>query len=624
MRHKSDLFFPEIQFAILMNIATRLFLVFLGLSGTLQLLASPTGDRPLCVNITSIVIQPENCNQQNGSITVNHDGTAPFTYQWTGTVSNTNTANGLAAGNYTLKIFDSAGCDAETTLVVTETQAPLLTVDSTRAGGCAGGGFAWVTSSDPTASAVWNSNPPQQGFILQDAPPGNYILTATDSVGCAASVGISLASPLSFTVSTSTTADTCGSADGTATVVADAVGQAPFTYQWDANAGNQTTATARDLPAGTYQVTVTDARGCIASTDATVDLESNLTILADITEATCYQGEDASVRLSVSGGNGNYGFDWQPNVSSSNQASGLTAGTYQVTVRDGEGSECTVTQVVEVGERPQIDLNFDERDPSDCGVNDGAAWVTPTNVQGPYSVRWDSLGVGTSFASGDTANNLYPGVYFVFVTDSAGCSNQQRFILESQDNITVEVDIQQEDDCGLGEGIARATVSGGRRPFRYQWFTFPITQDTASPFAYNLEQGFFFVVVSDQDDCVNVDFFTMPGRPPLEVTGSLAGPEYCDLANGTARVSFEGGTPPYNYQWNTVPVQTTASATGLTAGRYRVAITDQRNCRDTATVFVESEAGFDISAEATPVSCFGEEDGTANVSIQNGGLLLFR
>ncbi len=67
------------------------------------------------------------------------------------------------------------------------------------------------------------------------------------------------------------TQETCaGACDGTATATVGAGGIPPYTYQWDAAAGNQTTQTATGLCAGTYTVTVTDATGCQAQGTVTV------------------------------------------------------------------------------------------------------------------------------------------------------------------------------------------------------------------------------------------------------------------------------------------------------------------------------------------------------------------
>lgn len=605
-----------------MNIAIRLvfFFILVALTQTglaINPEAEIADEKPLCVNITSVTVKAENCGQANGSITVQHDGTAPFTYTWTPNVSSSDVATGLAAGNYKVEIFDDNGCDAETTLVVTETLPPVLQVLSTTDGGCLLGGFATVTSSDPTATAVWSSNPSQMGFNLQDVRPGTFTCTVTDSVGCVAIINAILNDPVPMVLAVTATSDTCGSEDGSATVDVLVSGVAPFRYQWD-DPASQLTRTASNLALGMYEVTVIDATGCDAKETVNIALVDQLQIDIEVTNPRCHGDEDGEIEIRVRGGNGPYNFVWSPDVSRTNRADNLAGGTYTVDISDAMGDACNTTEVIVVTEPNPIFLNFDFDKSSSCGLNDAKLWVNPSNTQGPYTAVWDTFSTGIRFGTGDTLDNIYAGIYWAYLEDSAGCKTAGRVVVTSEDQITVAVDIQQEDDCGLGQGIARALVSGGKRPFKYQWFTFPINQDSESPFAKNLEQGKFFIVVSDANDCVNIDFFEMPGRPPLEAVSRSATSNYCNLANGSARATFKGGTPPYRYQWSTLPVQTSQTAIGLAEGPYRVIISDQNNCKDTAQIFVEDLASFEIQTEAIPISCFGDEDGTASVTIEQG------
>lgn len=569
------------------------------------------------INFTSIQITPENCGMGNGSIVIDHDGTAPFTYTWTGTGGNGKSANNLSAGNYTIKVEDSGGCEAETTLVVTEILAPSLMLQSKTDAGCNRGGTATVVSSDPSATATWNTTPPQTGYTLTNAPAGQYTLTAVDAAGCTSTLDVNIDAPQSMQLGSSTTADTCGSEDGTATVTVLLNGVAPFTYQWGPAANNQTTATANNLAAGQYKVTVVDADGCDASRTVTVQLFSNLTVTADVTPATCFGGSDATVKLNVMGGNGSYSYNWNPNVSTSAIAQNLEAGSYKVTVTDILGNQCETTETITVDQRDRIQFNIAVDAASGCGVGDGSARISPTNVQGPYVTSWDTLGVAMPFLTGvDAATNLYPGIYGVSIIDSAGCTATRRFVVTNDNGIDLEVEILQEDKCGKGEGIARADQSGGTSPFRYKWFAFPAQGNDR--FAYNLEQGDFFVVIADKNDCVSRKFFTMPGRPPLKPAGTNIINSYCDIKNGSARVSFDGGTTPYTYAWNSSPPQNTGTAVNLGAGKYRVVVTDVNGCQDSAVVALIGEAGFTLDMAHEDISCFKRRDGSGTATPVGG------
>ncbi|MEZ4686257.1 MAG: gliding motility-associated C-terminal domain-containing protein [Bacteroidia bacterium] len=199
------------------------------------------------------------------------------------------------------------------------------------------------------------------------------------------------------------------------------------------------------------------------------------------------------------------------------------------------------------------------------------------------------------------------------IEDSAGCEVSTRVVAPNQQNIDLRVEILQEDICGLGEGVVNAIVTGGIRPIRYNWFTYP-SQNVTDPFARNLPAGTFSVVATDDSGCVAQQSFTVPGNEPLEFDTAITTADYCELGNGTARVRFSGGEEPYSYQWSSSPVQTDALATGLPAGHYRVLLRDVNNCRDTATVYVPDSVGFSLKAVATDESCYRNNDGTARAS----------
>ena len=65
--------------------------------------------------------------------------------------------------------------------------------------------------------------------------------------------------------------------------------------------------------------------------------------------------------------------------------------------------------------------------------------------------------------------------------------------------------------------------------------------------------------------------------------------------NGTATISAIGGTSPYTYSWNTSPAQTTAIATGLSAGTYTVVVTDANGCTSTTSIAITQPTQLDLA-----------------------------
>lgn len=215
---------------------------------------------------------------------------------------------------------------------------------------------------------------------------------------------------------------TCfGACDGTGT--ADPMGLPPFTFLWDPAAGSQTTATATGLCPGTYTVQVFDAAGCIEEGTVTITEPDELTIDTDLTHVTCFGGSDAEISVTVSGGTAPFTYDIGAGPALTGNFTGLTAGSYTVTVVDANG--CTVSEVVTLTEDPLPVVSFSSAD----GIYDGCEPFTITFVNdGELGVlnEW-SFGDGSYATALGTVEHTYEthGTYTVTltVTDADGCSN---------------------------------------------------------------------------------------------------------------------------------------------------------------------------------------------------------
>jgi gliding motility-associated-like protein len=96
-------------------------------------------------------------------------------------------------------------------------------------------------------------------------------------------------------------------------------------------------------------------------------------------------------------------------------------------------------------------------------------------------------------------------------------------------------------------------------------------------------------------------------------------PATCGNADGEATVSATGGTPGYTYQWNTNPVQNTATATGLAGGTYQVVVTDNNGCADSLTLVVNNLNAPTVAITSSmDVSCNGADDGMAVGQVSGG------
>ncbi len=242
---------------------------------------------------------------------------------------------------------------------------------------------------------------------------GNYSLTITDGSGLSAvePVLISQPNPITSTLNCINPTSS-GASDGTSSITASG-GVGLLGYNWN---NGDTVSTVSGLSAGLISVTVTDANGCSVVDSCAINDPSGLLTMTSVpTRLTCSGDSSGSIDLTVSGGSQPYSFIWS-NGSTTEDISGLSAGTYFVTIDDGLTSISSDSIFVT---QPFV-LNAQQYcyTPSFVGANDGVSVVhSVTGGNGGNTYLW-SNGATTASITG-----LSPGVFDVTVTDALGCTD---------------------------------------------------------------------------------------------------------------------------------------------------------------------------------------------------------
>ncbi|MBK8609468.1 MAG: gliding motility-associated C-terminal domain-containing protein [Chitinophagaceae bacterium] len=227
------------------------------------------------LGLTPLVISNNNCfGDTNGAATVSVSpaAAAPYFYSWNTTpVQSTQTITGLPGGSYTVTVSALNSCTSSATVDITEPLALSHTLNIIQPGCAAATGSATITESGGTSPYTYSWSPSGgNAATATGLSPGNYTVTVTDSKGCTDNVNINIAPALVPVISISNKKDvSCfGQSDGSATALATG-GNAPYSYNWS-TVPAQNTATASNLKAGTYTITVTDNNGCTASTSTQI------------------------------------------------------------------------------------------------------------------------------------------------------------------------------------------------------------------------------------------------------------------------------------------------------------------------------------------------------------------
>jgi len=346
-----------------------------------------------CESIESVVVEPFICDLDalanatdadcngglDGTATATPlDGTGPYTYSWSANTGNqtSQTATSLAAGTYTVTITDSKGCTAGASTIVEEPTAiiPNISVTGETSFG-ADDGTATVTPTGGTNPYTYAWSPGGGSTqVITDLAPGTYSVTVTDANGCTATAtatvsGISCAG---FTAGITSSDPNCfGSSTGSATANAQS-GQAPYSYIW--SAGGATSQIISNLTAGTYTVTITDNDGCIVIVSTTLGQPSPLSAGVVTTNISCFNEDNGTMDLTVSGGTQPYTYAWS-NGAAIEDLSNLAPGNYTVVVTDAKG--CTANAGGTVTEPDELFANVTSTGETAVNADDGTATVAP-------------------------------------------------------------------------------------------------------------------------------------------------------------------------------------------------------------------------------------------------------
>lgn len=220
--------------------------------------------------ITSVIYQVDNnCygDSSGSAIVYPQGGVGNFTYNWaTNPPQSTQTASGLPAGTYPVVITDGNGCNHLDTAVILEPQE-ITGVMSFTQPSCNGGNDGTATISNITGGSgpynyTWQTTPAQFSSTAGNLSAGLYVVKITDANGCSGFDTIQVTEPPGMNITVQPYESACGHSDGSAEATVQG-GTAPYSYAWTSGAN---TATATNLAAGSYNLTVTDAGGCSSTT----------------------------------------------------------------------------------------------------------------------------------------------------------------------------------------------------------------------------------------------------------------------------------------------------------------------------------------------------------------------
>jgi gliding motility-associated-like protein len=478
-----------------------------------------------CITIdTAFVVSPDpilpNLSTTSVSCFGDCDGTATvgptggsgvYTYFWEPEPidgQGTPQATGLCVGNYTVTISDTDGCSVATGVLVLGPDQ--LTIAGTTTpvdcfGTCTGAIQLDAQGGTAPYTYAWSPEPPNgQGTpTLADLCAGTWTVQVTDGNGCGSTASFDVVEPTAVQLDLSTTDNLCSGDCAGAAVLVVSGGTPDYTILWTNAAGDtlaQDTTAVEGLCSGSYTVSVTDANGCSLDTSFTITSPDALVGALLLTNETCFGPCDGTASVSPGGGEGPYGFFWQPEPTTgqgTDQVTGLCPGEWSVTITDAVGCDTTVTFTI----LPFVAIaaNAVVTNVTCGGECSGSILTNPSGGLGGYTFTWTPVppnGQGTT-----EATNLCAGTYSLTITDVAGCDSTFEFTIVEPVALQVQVDGVVAASCAdATDGSVSTTVSGGTAPVVITW-TGPAGFTSDQEDLAGIAPGTYAITVTDANGC---------------------------------------------------------------------------------------------------------------------------
>ncbi len=322
--------------------------------------------------------------------------------------------------------------------------------------------------------------------------------------------------------------------------------------------------------------------------DSTSTTCSTLIAKLQKTNVSCFGGSNGQLQVVIQDGLAPYTYAWSTGETTSSIMN-LVAGSYSVTVMDANSNTMTLSEIIS---GPQaIVLTETITNPSCSGSANGSINLSVTGGSGTFVFAWNN---------GSTQQNLIDlasGSYTVVVTDSAGCVAQKTVSLINTTVISAGVTFTHP-TCSQSNGTIDITPSGGVSPYTYLWSTGATTQDLQ-----NGGPGTYTVKITDANGCSVDKIYALRINNTLSLTYLVTPTSCLDDASGAINLSVSGGTAPYTYLWQ--DAVTTEDRSGLTAGVYKVTVTDAGGCSSTLNISVFKKT-LQVTSSVTQPTCAGD------------------
>lgn len=398
-----------------------------------------------------------------------------------------------------------------------------------------------------------------------------------------------------------------------------------ITYLWDF--GDGATSTLQNpshswATSGTKNVTLTisDPSGCTDVANVNITVQPPITANFNITDVNCNGGNDGVINTTPTNGSAPYTYNWDI-PSTSQNPSGLSAGTYNLTITDNNG--CTGTLSTTVNE-PAVALSITSAPATDasCGTNNGTITVNATGGTINYQYGID----GGALQASNVFNGLASGSHTVLVQDANNCITSMNVTVNQASLMSITNVTIVDATCNTNNGTITVDVQNGTTPYVYTLSTGATNNTSSTSYTFNgLAQGTYSVSVTDANSCLvsqNNIIVNNASTLSIDNPNCTTTDVTCNGGNdGTLSIAITGGIANFQYSIDGgINYQNSNSFTSLTANTYNIQVLDGNSCIATSTLTINEPLPLSIDniTNDNQVSCNGGNDGQITVSASGG------
>ncbi|MCQ0112847.1 T9SS type B sorting domain-containing protein [Zhouia amylolytica] len=573
----------------------------------------------------------------NVTITANaSNGTAPYEYSLNGGAFGSSNTFSVAPGTYTVTVRDALNCTDQEQITIDEELTVTATAGILPACGATASTDIIITAAGGDGNYVYSIDGTnfQSGNTFAVSTPGTYTVYVRDNNGnpvyCEATTQVTITQDNAVDFTENHTDVTCfDGTNGTITLTGSG-GTAPYTYQIENTADGiditNTTGQFVNLPAGDYNVTVTDNNGCTDVGTITITEPAEINATIDATPYTCVN--DAAITVNATGGSGSFEYSLNGSAWDSNNVfAGLQDGTHTIRVRDAAATDCFITLTHTIDPLPPVPSLTATVDYSCDGT--GTITVLPNDPTYTYQ-----LGAGTPQAS-NLFTDVAAGSYVITVDYGSECTTTVPVSVQPGEALAADITAVSHVTCNGGvDGSITFNVDNFDPAAGYDYQVIETTggstvasgttETNPSVTINGLAAGDYEIIITDPSDsaCSITLTQTISESAALTVAAEVTTEMTCNNGNtAVITATATGGSGNYEFSIDGTTFLSDNTFTVTTAGNYTITVRDVDNPGCTAStpapIAVDEPELVDFTFD--PTLCYsGNNDGTIDIEITSG------